>query len=325
MEFATPLYGLLALPVALILLLKLRGERNRRNDLRRFAEPHLLERLVKPEGATRKTSRLLLPTLVMLLLVVALMRPQWGVIEEERSTSGLDILFAIDLSRSMLADDLSPTRLAVARKAVYKALESMPGDRAGIVGFAGTAFLVCPLTSDREMLTRVLEELGTGTLPKGGSSIASALKEAKRGFRGTAPGGRILVLLSDGEDHVGEIGPALADLRTEGVTVLASVVGTLSGGLMPLPDGTFVKDRQGAVVKSRTDIAALKLIDPSASAISADGSGLGARIAAIRTTSRETVRKERRHRLAEHYGIPLSAALFIWCLGMACPGRRFLP
>jgi len=323
MEFAVPAYGLLALPVVLILLLRLRSERKREEDLGRFAEPHLLRGLTGARLGI--VSRLLLLALVMLLLVAALMRPQWGLGEEESKNSGLDVIFAIDLSRSMLADDLSPSRLANAKRVVAKALNSLGADRVGIIGFAGTAFTLCPPTSDHEMVSRVLDDLGTGTLPKGGSSLASALEEASRAFRGTATGGRLLVLLSDGEDHGGEIDRALAGLRREGVVVLAVLAGTSTGGLMPLPDGSFVKDRQGAVVKSRADILVLKRIDPSATVLSAHVSGLEGRIAASRASLRETVRKEVRHRLAERYYVPLAVALVILCLGMLLPGGRFMP
>ncbi|MBI5655838.1 MAG: hypothetical protein HZC44_03005, partial [Geobacter sp.] len=172
---------------------------------------------------------------------------------------------------------------------------------------------------------RMLDELGTGTLPKGGSSLALALSEAGKAFRGTTPGGRLLVLVSDGEDHAGGIDSALAELRRQGVAVLAALAGTPAGGLMPLPDGTFIKGRDGAVVKSRADLASLKLIDPSAAPVNADGSGLSERMTQLRAALRQTEQKQRRQRLAERYAVPLSAALLISCLGMLLQGRRSKP
>ncbi len=321
MDFAAPAYGLLALPVIVILLLRLRGERKRDEDMRHFAEPHLLPRLTGLRPGI--VSRLSLPAAILLLLIAALMRPQWGVLEQERTSAGLDVIFAIDLSRSMLADDLSPSRLAIAKRAVGKALDSLAADRVGIIGFAGTAFTLCPPTSDHDMVSKVLGDLGTGTLPKGGSSLASALEEAGRAFRGTAAGGRLLVLLSDGEDHGGDMDRAIAGLRQEGVAVMAVLTGTPAGGLMVLPDGSYVKDRQGAVVMSRADISTLKLIDPSATVISADRPDLEGRIAASRAVLHASVHKEVRHRSAERYYVPLAAALAIWCLGLLLPGGRF--
>lgn len=322
MEFAAPLYGLLIVPVGLVLLLTLRGERARNNRLRNFAEPHLLHRLLPTESRTSKTARLILPAMAMVLLVIAIMRPQWGLVNEERSTSGLDVVFAIDLSRSMLADDLTPSRLIVAKQLVTRALATLPSDRVGIIGFAGTAFPVCPLTSDHEMVTRILGDLGVGTLPRGGSSLAAMLKEAKRAFRNTPPGGRMLIVVSDGEDHDGDVAPALAELREAGVTIIAVPVGTVSGGLMPLPDGNFVKDKAGAVVKSKMNMETLSVLDPAALVADAEGSGLVERIAASRRALHETGRKEQRRRLAERYYLPLAGALILWCLGAALPVRR---
>lgn len=325
MEFAAPLYGLLVIPVLLVLLSRLRTERKRTEDLCRFAEPHLLPGLLGRQGRPGPLARLLLPALTMLLLVAALMRPQWGIVEEEHGRTGIDLLFVIDLSRSMLADDLPPSRLAVAKRAVARAVASAPADRIGIVGFAGSAFTVCPFTTDQQMALRMLDELGTDTLPKGGSSLVAALGEAGKAFRGTPPGGRLLVLVSDGEDHAGGIDPALAELRRQGVVTLAALVGTPAGGLMPLPDGTFVKGKDGAVVKSRADLASLKLIDPSAAPVNADGSGLSERMMELRTTLRHTEQKQRRQRLAERYAVPLSAALLFSCLGLFLSGRRSAP
>lgn len=322
MEFAAPLYGLLAIPVLLVLLFRLRAERRRTDDLCRFAEPHLLPGLLGRQGRPGALARLLLPALTMLLLVAALMRPQWGIIEETHAAAGIDLLVAIDLSRSMLADDLSPSRLAAAKQAIARTVASAPADRIGIVGFAGSAFTVCPFTTDRQMALKMLDELGTETLPKGGSSLALALSEAGKAFRGTPTGGRLLVLVSDGEDHAGGIDPALAELRRQGVAVLAALAGTPAGGLMPLLDGTFVKGRDGAVVKSRADLASLKQIDPSAAPVNGDGSGLSDRVTLLRATLRRTEQKQRRQRLAERYAVPLSGALLVSCLGLLLPCRR---
>jgi Ca-activated chloride channel family protein len=318
MEFAAPLNALLAIPVALVFLLRLRGERRRAALLARFAELHLLRRLVRPQHRWARAASFGIPTLVLFLLVLALMRPQWGVVEEERSQSGIDLVFALDLSRSMLADDLPPSRLAVAKRAVAETLASLTADRVGIVAFAGTAFLVCPLTSDHELAGRILADLGTETLPRGGSSLASALREGIRALRGSASGGKVLVVLSDGEDHAGGIDEAVAELQKEGVTVLGFVIGTASGALMPLGDGRFVKDGGGAVVKSRGDLTTLRRIDPAAVPLT-DATAAAGRIARLRASLRESRKTERRRHLAERFYLPLGCALFLWSGALLLP------
>lgn len=311
MIVADPAYGWLVIPVIVAFLLSLRAERSRRNDLLRLAEPQFHAPLVPEEPAGRRWAGQLLPLLCMLLLVVALMRPQWGVVEEQETVVGLDIIVALDVSRSMLADDLAPTRLAVAKKGVAQLLDKTAGDRIGMVAFAGSAYLVCPLTADYALARRMLAELGPETIPKGGSSLAAALAEAQRAFRGTSPGGRVLVLVSDGEDHTGDIAPALERLRRDGVTVIAAQAGTPEGGVIPLPGGTFVKDRAGAVVKSRATPDTLQTLTTAVISLNADGSGLKPLIERARAEGRESARQQRRQRLADRFQYPLAVALVL--------------
>ena len=323
MEFAAPAYGWLALPVALLFLLALRGELLRKTDLQRLAEPVLLECLLPAEPAGRRWFRLLLPLLGTLFLVAALMRPRWGVVEEVHTAVGLDIVVALDVSRSMLADDLAPTRLAVAKMGVAQLLDSATGDRIGLLAFAGSAFLVCPLTSDHAIGRQMLAEIGPETIPKGGSSLAAALAEAQRSFRGTRPGGRLLVVVSDGEDHEGDVATALDHLRRDGITVTAARTGTPEGGLIPLHGGAFVKDRTGAVVKSRASHAVLQMLDPGFVSLGADGSGLKLLVERARAASRESSRQQRRQKRADRYQYPLAVACLL-CSLMLLPrrGRR---
>jgi Ca-activated chloride channel family protein len=244
---------------------------------------------------------------------------------EEQATTGLDVVVALDVSRSMLADDLPGTRLAVARTAVAGLLDQLDGDRFGLIAFAGSAFQVCPLTSDYAIARQVLAGLDTDTLPKGGSAIAPALAEARRAFRSTPPESRVLILVSDGEDHAGGIEAALEKLRSDGVAVFAAMAGTEAGGLLPLPEGRFVKDQEGLVVKSRASLSTLKRIDPAAVAIAADGSGLAELLQRARTTGLVSTRVEKRQRFAERYQVPLAAALLVWGAELLFLRRRPAP
>jgi len=324
MIFATPAYGWLAVPVVFIFLLGLRGEHQRQTDLQRLADQPLLHRLLPPEPPGRKRLRLGLPLLGALFLAVALMRPQWGVIEEIQTAAGLDIIVALDVSRSMLADDLVPNRLSVAKKSLEPLLENNPGDRIGLLAFAGTAFLVCPLTTDHAIARQMLAELGPETIPKGGSSLAAALAEAQRAFKATSPGGRVLVVLSDGEDHAGVLAPPLEKLRRAGVSIIAARTGTLDGGLLPLSGGTFVRDRAGAVVKSRATSETLKMLTPAVIELKEDGSELIKVLEKVRAESRESARQQQRHKLAERFQYPLAMALLL--LGTSLlPARRRQP
>ncbi|MBT0665831.1 VWA domain-containing protein [Geobacter pelophilus] len=324
MTFAAPEHSWLLAVVSVAAAISIRSEFRRKKALVAFAEPDLAERICHLPSLAWRVGRTIIFSAALLLAVIALMRPQWGLITEEQTRKGLDIVIALDLSRSMLSDDLKPSRLEAAKAAIRKLLDTLPGDRVGILAFAGTAFTVCPLTSDYAIVARMVDELGPATVPMGGSSISAALNEAQRTFRASPEQGRILILVSDGEDHGGEIPAALQKLRQAKVTVLAAFTGTEEGGLIPLGSGIFVKDRQGAVVKSRGSRATIHSIDPAAIQLQGDATGLESLLQRARSIGGETVRKEHRQRLAERFQWPLAAGLAL--IGIASlMGRRVTP
>ncbi|GAM10021.1 hypothetical protein OR1_02306 [Geobacter sp. OR-1] len=322
MIFADPEYIWLLPVIIAVGFLSLRHEYRRKSALERFAEQQLADRLtLLPSFGLRITAVAALSA-AMALLLLALLRPQWGLIQEEQTRKGLDLVIALDVSRSMLADDLRPSRLAVAKAAVNKLLDRLSGDRVGILAFSGTAFTVCPLTGDHAIVRRMIDELGPEILPRGGSSIAAAVKEAERSFRNSPPQGRVLILISDGEDHDGGIAAAVRQLQMKGVTVLAAFVGTEDGALIPEPGEGFVKDRSGAVIRSRGSLATIRSIDPEAITLNGDGAGLELLLQRSRAIATSTVRKERRQRLAERFQIPLAAALVLLVTLTVFSGRR---
>ena len=253
-----------------------------------------------------------------LLVVVALCRPQWGEMTQREHSRGADILIALDVSRSMLADDLSPNRLAVAKRAVLELLPELRGDRVGLIAFSGSAFLVCPLTSDHDAFAAVLAEAGPDTLPLGGTTLAGALKEARRAFGDHAQRGRFLVVISDGEDHGGDVVEAAKSLGGLDIRVHGLAVGSPAGGLIPLAEGEFLRDRQGAIVKSRQHPGLL-------SAMAAVGGGryldltadpkalVGLYAAAVSEADRGEIVRARRL-LIERFQLPLALALFLLLL-----------
>lgn len=261
-----------------------------------------------------------------LLLVAALCRPQWGEVSVRQENPGRDFLFALDVSRSMLADDLAPRRLAAAKQAIARLLPELQGDRLGLLAFAGTAFLVCPLTQDQDAFARALEEAGPDSLPLGGSNLAAALNEAQRALSSGA--GKTLILLTDGEDHAGGAPEAARALAAAGITLHVVGVGAPAGGLLPLETGDFVRDRQGALVRSRLDAATL-------AALAQAGGGrlmnLGQDALALQRLHDETLSRQalqtrsgERRVLQERFQIPLGLALALLVLAELLPNRRRL-
>lgn len=314
MGWAAPAYLWLGLLVVPIVVLAAWARQRRRLEMKRLAGVGGNVAALPLPGRGARFAGVLL-TAAFLLLVAALCRPQWGGIAEERQTRGVDILIALDTSRSMLADDQSPTRLAAAKEAIAELAARLQGDRIGLLAFAGSAFLVCPLTTDYGAFSGALSEAGGETIPLGGTSLAAALKEARRAFPGQEKGGRVLILVSDGEDQGGDYAAAARSLHDCGVTVYTVAAGTLQGGLIPLPQGEFFKDRRGVVVKSRLQPVPLREIAAAAGGrlleLAADRTALADLYTHEMATLERKAHRSVRQRLRERFQIPLALALVL--------------
>ncbi len=248
---APALLHLLWLWAALGLLLGWLARRRRRR-LESLVDQAALPRLAPEWRAERARQRFFLWMAATGLLVLSLARPQWGSRWEEVKRRGLDILVALDTSRSMLAEDLKPSRLQQAKWGVRDLVRPLTGDRIGLVNFAGTSYLQCPLTIDYAAFLMTLDDAQVGSVPRGGTAIAEALRTSLEAFRKQSEGERILLLISDGEDHEGNPLGLLDELKQERIRVYAVGLGTLEGELLPAPTGEagFQKDQDGKVIKS---------------------------------------------------------------------------
>lgn len=226
--------------------------RRRRRQLLTLADAGALARLAPQWPMDRARRRVLLWMAALGLLVVALARPQWGSRWEEVKRRGLDIVVALDTSRSMLAQDLKPTRLQQAKWGVRDLVQQLRGDRIGLVNFAGASYLQCPLTIDYAAFLMTLDDAQVGSVPRGGTAITQALRTAIDAFRKQSEGERVLLLISDGEDHEGNPLALVDDLQKENIRIYAVGMGTPDGELLPAPEGKagFQKDDQGNVIKS---------------------------------------------------------------------------
>lgn len=191
------------------------------------------------------------------LCIVALARPQWGVIEEQVFDQSREVIIAVDLSRSMLAQDVKPSRLDRSKLLIQSLLDSLKGERVGLVLFAGTAFLQSPLSSDYEVLREFLPALDPDYLPEGGSNYKAMLETSIQAF-GTSAADRYLIVLSDGESTVDDWKSVTDSLKKKGVRVIGLGVGTPQGSFIPDAAGGFVKDERGAVVMSRLNSSTLQ-------------------------------------------------------------------
>ena len=191
------------------------------------------------------------------LCIVALARPQWGVIEEQVFDQSREVIIAVDLSRSMLAQDVKPSRLDRSKLLIQSLLDGLKGERVGLVLFAGTAFLQSPLSADYEVLREFLPALNPDYLPEGGTNYKALLETSMQAF-GTSTADRYLIILSDGESTVEDWKGLTDSLKTKGIRVIGLGVGTAQGSFIPDSGGGLVKDERGAVVMSHLNSSTLQ-------------------------------------------------------------------
>ena len=251
------LFLIWVLPV--VFLVFLYGMRRRQGILHRFASRRGLDAIAPGRGPKPRWVKAILILVSLLWVTVALSGPQYGYRWQEIERKGIDIIIALDCSRSMLAQDISPSRLDRAKREVYDLLDLLQGDRIGLVAFAGTAFLQCPLTLDYGAFHLFLETLTPEYLPVGGSDIYAAVAAAISGFDAKGSREKAIILITDGE-NTGADDPlaAAAEARDAGVKLFCIGVGTGDGVPLPDPAGGFMKDRSGKIVVSRLSEDILK-------------------------------------------------------------------
>ena len=252
------------------------------------------------------------------LAILALARPQWGRIEVPVFDQSREILIALDLSRSMLATDIRPSRLERARLLISALLDRLKGERVGLIIFSGTAFLQSPLSADYEILREFLPQLNTTYLPEGGTNYRALLDTAINSFGATDTAGgadRFLIILSDGEATDDNWRPLADDLKQKNIRVIALGVGTEAGAVLFDGTGGYIKDDSGKAVLSRLESATLQELADKTTGIYRNASGwvdLAQLLDATVSTGRKgEFREENRIRQAERYQWPLAAALLL--------------
>ena len=256
MNFGAPnwLWALAFLP--LLVLLYARAERRSAIKLREFVSPRLLPQLAGNVNRVRRAIRFAFVLFALALATIALAKPRWGYTYEDVKRRGLDLLFAVDTSRSMLSNDVAPNRLERVKLAAQDLITELQGDRAGLIAFAGRAFLQAPLTIDYDAAVESINDLDTKTIPEGGTNISEAIALATQTFGKSAMGNRALIIFTDGEELSGDAVSEAKKAADAGVKIFTIGVGTAQGSLIPVEgngEPGFVKDAKGQVVKSKLD------------------------------------------------------------------------
>ncbi|MEY2542440.1 MAG: Ca-activated chloride channel, partial [Verrucomicrobiota bacterium] len=264
MNFGAPQWflGLLLIPVLVVLFIW--AERRGAKRLEEFASARLLPQLARTVNRFRRFLRFTLLLLGFALAVIALAQPRWGYTFQDVQRKGLDLLFAVDTSRSMLSNDVQPNRLDRVKLATQDLINELQGDRIGLIAFAGRAFVQAPLTIDYDAVIESISDLDTKTIPEGGTNISQAIALAIETFGKSATGNRALIIFTDGEELSGDAAKSAKAAADAGIRIFTVGIGTPEGSLIPIAGeegGTaFVKDPSGKVVKSKLDEKRLKEI-----------------------------------------------------------------
>lgn len=317
--------------VPIVIVLSLYAAWRRRALQSRFGNIALVRRLSRSVSGRRRRYKSSIMVVSVALLSLSVAGPQIGTQLREIKREGIDLIIALDVSASMLSEDVAPNRLGRARNEIKRLLNELRGDRVGLVIFAGDAFIQCPLTTDYSAVRLFLDVANPDLLPTPGTDFGAAIQMAVKAF--DAPSASIdadatqskaLLIVSDGENHVAELNEILTTARNEEITVFAAGVGDVGGAPIPIYNARghrtgYKRDLDGQIVHSRLEEAGLK-------ALSADGayfhvartsSSLSQLIPALEQLNQVSFAEEEFEEYDLKYQWPLALALLLlWVDGL---------
>ena len=265
LRFAYPqffqLYWLLPLMVVFLVW----SFRRKKRLLNRIGDEELVEHLTRSVSRNKQIWKGILFIFAFIVLVFALADPQIGTKLEEVKRSGVDIFIALDVSKSMLAEDVAPNRLDKAKHEISTFIDRLEGDRIGLICFSGIAFVQCPLTLDYSAAKLFLSDIDTDIIPQPGTAIGSAIKTATQSFVTKELKHKVLILITDGEDHEGDPVETAKEAAKEGVVIYTIGIGSPQGAPIPEYDAYgnrtgYKKDKSGQVITTKMDVLTLEKI-----------------------------------------------------------------
>lgn len=258
-RFATPEYFYLLLALPLLVALYLYGVRRRRRALDRFGLRSTLRELMPEASPRRVRNKFILFAVAWGLIVCALARPQFGSKLKEETRKGIEIMLAVDVSNSMLAQDFEPNRLERTKYAIGRLTEQLTEDRIGLIVFAGDAYMQLPITSDYVIARSFANNISPDMVSRQGTAIGAAIDLASSSFSSGSEGSRVLIVVSDGENHEDDALAAAEAAAAKGITIYTIGIGTPEGAPISI-GGEFIKDEQGNMVVSKLDENTLQQI-----------------------------------------------------------------
>ena len=328
MIFASPAWLFALLALLALLALEVWLTRRDRDRLSRLVSRPLWGRVVRRPDERWRLLRLALLLLGAAGVVVALARPQWGIVREKVEREGVDVVLVLDTSGSMATADVAPSRFFLARQALLQLIARLDGDRFALVAFEGEAYPLVPLTLDADALGLFLETVEPGIVPAPGTSLGVGLAKGLEAFVDQERRNKVMVLVSDGEDLEGEVEQAVRRAKEAGVVVHAVGVGTEGGQPVPDVDAEgrvtgYKRDESGGAVVSRLNLATLDAIargtGGKAFRITPADTSLSGLASAIEGMEQRSLAREYSYRRKERYQVPLAFGLACLALGLLLP------
>lgn len=265
MRFAYSQYLNLLLLLPLLVVFYIIVFKQKRKALERFGNLDLVTKMTATVSKKRQVFKIFLILVSLFFLILTFARPQFGERLQILKREGIDLIIALDTSLSMLAEDMKPNRLDRAKHEIANLFDKLQGDRVGLLAFAGDAFLQCPLTTDYGAAKMFLDAMDTDFIPDPGTAIGTAIEKALDAFVKQERKHKVLLLLTDGEDHVSDPIAAAKKAAEEGVRIYPIGLGTRKGEPIPLRDSfgnveEYKRDRKGEVVMTKLDEATLQKV-----------------------------------------------------------------
>lgn len=275
-QLEEPIYFYLLSAILVILLLFLAVILWKKKTQKQFADDNLLKRLSPNTSLFKSSLKVIIACLALTCLSFALVNPKVGTKLETVKREGVDVVFALDVSKSMLAEDIAPNRLEKSKQLVTQIINNLAGDRIGIIGYAGSAFPQVPITTDFSSAKLFLNGMDTNMVSSQGTAIKEAIELAQTYYNDEEQTNRVLFIISDGEDHEGDIAQMVNEATSIGIRIFTIGVGTIEGGPIPIKrNGTlqyYKRDENNEQVVTRLEEITLKEIAAEANGEYIDGS-----------------------------------------------------
>jgi len=256
------LYFLIAVPVLLLLLIYVIYMKKR--DMNRFGNREVISQLMPEASSSRYIIKYILQLLAIFALIIGIARPQFGSKLREVKRQGIEIIIALDVSNSMMAEDIQPNRLERAKQAISKLVDQLVNDKIGLIVFAGKAYVQMPITTDYISAKMFLSTISPDIVPVQGTAIGSAIELGMNSFTPSVESSKALIVITDGENHEDDAVQAARSAAEKGIKVCTIGIGNPDGSPVPVMGSsgqkTYLKDRQGNTVISKLDEKTLQQI-----------------------------------------------------------------